>query len=376
MKSGTEKTQKTAGAEYLTRTLNTLFNPFEFEDILSPPQATPFSRALHHAGGLALGYGGLAVVMRKMMQYKTDLARGKDEEKLKSYAAARYPTMSPDPNVDPEAERELVAPGVEGTQDLPELDKGAALGFESGAWAPAKPLASLAKRTVWGAQDPAHLALATAAAVIGGTAGWKLADYIEDKRRGRQLGTRVESAADEIDQLLYDELEKKNQKVASGGRLTTSNIQGNPYRGVQGASGEEGGNEPGMAGSLLSPSRFMKGAETMWWLWAVASFALTYKAAKAYGDSRDPNRRRVKQLKEVARDRAKVKDAPVLMQVGDMPSAPKTRDIATESVQAPRITPPAPVAPAPKPEPQSLAADMGKAPEVDKDDPYAHLLTT
>lgn len=370
-------TEKTAGADYLNRTLNTLFNPFEFENILSPPEATPFSRALHHAGGLALGYGGLAIVLRKVMQYKTELTRGKDEEKLRSYAAAKYPTLSPDPNIDPEEERELVAPGVEAVRDLPELSKNAAYWPQSGAWAPAKPLADLTKRTLWGAQDPAHLALATAAAVIGGTAGWQLADYIEDKRRGKQLGTRVESAADEIDQLLYDELEKKQQKTA-GERLGPGNIQSNPYRGIQSSPGSVGSNEPSMMGSLLSPSRALKGAETLWWLWAVSAFALTYKAAKSYGDAKDPNRRRIKQLKQIARDRAKANNAPVLMQVGGVPSAPKTRSIATESVQAPRMAPPAPatVAPAPKPEPQSLAADMGKAPEVDKDDPYAHLLTT
>lgn len=369
---------KEAGSDYLVRTLNTLFNPFEFENILSPPQATPWSRALHHAGGLALGYGGLAIVLRKMMQYKSELDREKDDEKLRSYAAAKYPTLSPDPKKDPEEERKLEAPGVAPVTSMPELEDKVA--FTSGATKGLRPAERLVKKTVWGPQDPAHLALAAAAAVIGGSAGWKLADYLEDKRRGKELENRVDVAADEIDRLLYEEMMKREQKTASV-RLSPTNISRNPYKGIPSAT-PGGPDEPSMVASLLHPGRALKGAETLWWLWAVAAFALTYKAAKIYGDAKDPNRRRIKQLQEVAKERAKSKEAPVLMQVGDLPSPPKTRSISTETVQAAApepVLPPLPKPSVPKvsaPKPRSLAADMGKAVEVDKDDPYAHLLTT
>jgi len=367
--------KKTAEAEYFKRTLNTLFNPFEYDDILTPPNASPMSRALHHAGGLALGYGGLAVVLRKLMHYKTQLDSEKTQDKLKSYAAAKYPTLSADPDEDPEKEKEDAAPGVSNAELIRELQQKAAT---SGMFTAAKPAKNLVKKTLWGSQDPAHLALAAAAAVIGGTAGWKLADYVEDKRRAQELADRVGKAEDDIDKLLYEELQKKNtnQKEANE-RLSPTNIGANPYRGTPSVSSSPTG-EPSLWETLTDPGRLFKGVETLWWLWAVASFALTYKAAKTYGDLKDPNRRRVKQLKEIAKERAKSKEAPVLMDVSQMPTPPKTRDISTEQVQAAPAPKPLPKPPVvtPKQPTQSLAEDMGKKPAVDKDDPYAHLLTT
>ena len=124
-----------------------------------------------------------------------------------------------------------------------------------------------------------------------------------------------------------------------------------------------------MLATVMHPGRAMKGLEALWWLWAVAAFALTYRAAKTYGDIKDPARRRLKELQGVAAERAKVKNTPVLMEVSQQDPVPKPRAVTAEPVQAA-------LPEAPKPQPRSLAADMGKAPEVDKDDPYAHLLTT
>lgn len=354
-----------------------MFNPFEYDNILSPPQATPFSRALHHAGGLALGYGGLAVIIRKLSQYRSQLERKKDDEKLRSYVSARYPTVSPDPDIDPEKEKLLEAPGVEGTEEMPELTKVAI----SEAWGTlGSPISTLAKKTVWGSQDSAHLAMATAAAVLGGMAGWKLSDYIEDQRRGKELDTRVETTADEIDRLLYEEMQKKTPIQKTANRLRALDAaNSNPYVGTPSASSLPDSNEPGFISSFLHPTRAMKGLESLWWVWAVAAFALTYRAAKTYGDLKDPNRKRIKELQDIAKERARSKNAPVLMQVNDMPKAPKTRDISSEKVQAkpaPTAAPvPIPEPPMMKPKPRDLEADMGKKPEVDKDDPYAHLLT-
>jgi hypothetical protein len=358
--------------------LNTLFNPFEYENILSPPQASPFSRALHHAGGLALGYGGLAVVLRKLSQYRSDLKNKDNDDKLRSYASAKYPTVSPDPELDTEKEKLLEAPGVEESEPLPELTKVAV----SEAWSTlGGPVESLAKRTVWGSQDSAHLAMATAAAVIGGMAGWKLSDYIEDLNRTKELKSRIGSTSDEIDRILYEELQKKKpiQKVADG-RLTATNIGTNPYIGSPSASSVGDSNEPGFMSSFLHPTRAMKGLESLWWLWAVSAFALTYRAGKTYGDLKDPNRKRIKELQSIAKERARMKDAPVLMQVGDMPEPPKTKVVSSTPLQT-KIPATAPAAqdvatrPMPKPQPRDLEEDMGKKPEVDKDDPYAHLLT-
>ena len=56
-----------------------------------------------------------------------------------------------------------------------------------------------------------------------------------------------------------------------------------------------------------------KAMGTAWWVWAVGSMALAYRASKGYMDNTDPNRQRMKELKGVSAGMAKVKDAPVLI---------------------------------------------------------------
>jgi hypothetical protein len=353
-----EKTAKKS--DYLSRTLNTLFNPFEYENILSPPNASPGSKALHHAGGLLVGYGGLALVARKLIQAKNEASRKKDLGKLRDYAAAKYPTISLDPSLtDDESAAE--APGVSPVADLPELEeiqKGAGGSF---MWGITDPVTGVATKTMRGGQDTAHLALAAAAAVIGGTAGWKFSDYLSDQDRTKELQKRIETKANEIDKLLYEEMQKRQKTAAQ--RLTPADVAGDRTA----FPSQEQGDKPGLFSTAAWPPYLMKGVGTMWWLWAVTAFALTYRAAKTYGDSKDPARKRMKELQGIAQERAKMKNAPVLMDIPSMPEtpAPPTRTVASAPVQA-RL-PQAPIS--------EVEEDMGKKPAVDANDPYAHLLT-
>jgi hypothetical protein len=351
--------KKAKRTDYLSRTLNTLFNPFEYENILSPPNASPGSKALHHAGGLLLGYGGLALVARKLIQAKNEASRKKDLGKLRDFAAAKYPTISLDPSL-ADDESAMEAPGVEPVADLPELDE-VQKSAGSFLWGVTDPVTNVTTKTMRGEQDTAHLALAAAAAVIGGTAGWKFADYLSDQDRNKELQGRIETKANEIDKLLYEEMQKRQKTAAQ--RLTPADVGGNRTAFPSGGKSDQ----PGLLSTAAWPPYLMKGVGTLWWLWAVAAFALTYRAAKTYGDAKDPARKRMKELQAIAQERAKMKNAPVLMDIPSLPEepAPPTRTVAPAPVQAKLPA-------APK---SSIDEDMGRKPEVDANDPYAHLLT-
>jgi len=322
---------------------------------------------MHHMGGLALGYGGLALVARKLLQMQAEKARSKDDDKLRSYVRAKHPTLSLDPilgNLEEESEQE--APGITEKERFPELPKVAGLTGSSIGDSVTRAGGSVVKNQITGNQDPAHLAFAVAAALAGGVGGWKLADYLADKKRKTELDSRIAGASDRIDKLLYESM---NQKKAGG----SFSIKDAPNMSIP-SSADAAGNPGGGFGYLANPRNLLHGGQIAWWMWAVASFALAYKAAKGFGDNKDPNRRRVKELQEIASDRAKMKAAPVLMEMSTVPARPsvKTRRVASENIDPKTPT----AAPAQVPPAGDVDKEMGKsAPVVDKNDPYAHLLT-
>ena len=322
--------EKTAAqtSDFLVKLFNTLFNPFERDRILTPSNSSPFSQAAHHAGGLALGYGGLGMLVRKVVQSRQESKTQETLRRLRSFSAARNPTLSIDPYLDDEEqEKELEDLG------LPELP-GLKSANGSEWWnLLTNPFTKSLNTEVTGDHDPAHMAMAMGAVIAAGYGGWKLQDYISDNKREKARDTRISNMRNLIDKMVFEEVQRSRfpQKAAAftaachvlekEGRdfLTPGSQQSKDYS----KQGEK--RSPSMGGtflSLLNPFNAVRGLETMWWLWATAAFALSYAAGKRFSDSSDPNRIRLKEIEDIAKERAKVKDAPVLLDESSFSGAP------------------------------------------------------
>ena len=338
------------GKDFVVKTLNTLFNPFEYDNIHKPTDPSPGRVALHHAGGLAVGYGGLGLVARKLFRYQQTQLEKTQRDKLQSFVQAQYPTISIDPNTDDAEEEEEI-------KQLGLAPKEAS----SAAWQLAAGPKRTAVKTITGGQDSAHLALAVAAAIAGGTGGWQLAEYVRDRQRKQELTDRVTQSENEVDQLLHSEYRRTrglDKQAFTPAELADKYPESAHYRGQVGAK------EPSLIGALARPRGAVQAAENLWWLWAAAAFALSYRASKVYSDNNDPNRQRMKQLEEVAQDRAKVRTAPVLMNESNLAGM-------THAKPRPKPKPTTSVTVAPTPPASTAFAD---ATPVDASDPYADLL--
>ena len=319
-----ETLEKTAALsrDFLSRLFNSFFNPLAREQILSPPDSTARSRMLYHAGTLSLGYGGLGLVLRKMVRSQQKNETRKTVEKLRAFSAARNPTLSVDPNLDDEEqEKELENLG---TPELPLLKA-------------AQDNPNVISRELAGRHDPAHLALAAVAVIAASYGGWKLEDYIADREEGEELDTRVSETKNMIDKMVFDEFQRTRgpQKAAalsavcqclekeSQTNISLDDLRRN-YPASTPAKDYAGGEHifkglTGFGHILLHPLRAI---ETSWWVWAAATFAISYAAAKNFGDKADPNRQRLKEIENIAKERAKVQDAPVLLDESSLTPVP------------------------------------------------------
>jgi hypothetical protein len=254
---------------------------------LSPTNASPEKRALFHAGTLALGYGTLGFALRRIINKAEEEGRVEDASRLKAYVAARYPVVSPDPNLrDVKSEEKARALGVKPVEESPEL-------------------AFVQKGAAYKGESPRHLALAAAATLAGGLGGWHLADFVSDTERREELDEAIAKKQNKIDKLVYKEylrtrgLEDPMDKKAAEEML------------------EEFAMIEKEAEGIFADVRH--DVKSWWLLYAAATAVLGYKGAKAYFDKMDPNRKRIKELQEIAREKAKVKDAPVLMDESAFP---------------------------------------------------------
>jgi hypothetical protein len=324
----------------MVRLFNSLFNPFARENILYPANSTARSRALHHAGTLAVGYGGLGLVLRKVVQAQQESKVQKTVQKLRSFSAARNPTLSIDPYLnDEEQEKELEDLGI---PELPVLKDASGV-----------PTSSM------------HMALAAAAAVAGGYGGWRLADYLADRDKGEELDTRISKTKNLIDKMIFDELERTrgSQKAAAFAAAGWCLEKESDAKNRGYSDHAQGGGRSGLwgtAGKMLYPPNLGHGIMTVWWLWVAAAFALSYSAAKRYADKKDPNRERIKELGDISEERAKVREAPVLLDESSLTSAPTFSG---------SLEPPASRSIAAVP----VQGDKTKIP-VDPKDPYASIL--
>ena len=334
-------TQKQAKVD-VARVLNTFFNPLAFDRTLAPAGASPTRKALIHAGGLGIGYGGLAIVLRKLHKLKELETLGINSEissDRKSYSEGKYPTFSIDPDEqDLEEEKELE------TRLLGEGDKTAADdgSFSSGvAGFTGKALHDITS----GKHDPAHLALATAAVFAASAGGWRLADYLEDTSRRDKLDKSIAETRNKLDKMIYDEY----ARVKGMGKQAAISAE------------EVEGTRPSIPRMMTDPRRYPDAIANFWWLWATFAFAFSYKAMRTYSDKQDPARSRMKDLKKVLGSRSKLKEAPVLLDASELPEMPgKSEEGAVQRTGRPALpSGSANVSRLPKSEPSAIPPELG-----------------
>jgi hypothetical protein len=315
--------------EALIKTLNTFFNPVEYENVWRIPGQSRAQQAVTLGASKAIGIGTATALARTLLR-KNQANRG---EQLKSWAGARFPVVSADPSTrDTRRERKLTSAGVpKKIADVGELkiakEEGTAMGAGAGK---ALDFIRQIGSGEFPVEEPALAMLGTAAGAYG---GYRLADYIADARRKNQLSGDIEGKKNEIDKLIYKEylrtrgLEKKaaemEQKEAVGlARETHGTMQDKP--GLLSAAARDPFRFSGrLAGAGLSA-------------WTVLAATLAYKYSKEYHDKNDPARARMKQLQQVAKMRAKQKQAPLFLEGGDLP------DIEHGAVSSARAVAPKP----------------------------------
>jgi len=235
--------------------------------------------------------------------------------------------------------------------------------------------------------------LAATAAILAGYSGWKIADYIEDKRKGAALDLQTEEAERKLQEMVTSEMERtRGQKTAALSPWEMRRL--NPR--MPGFAVQSGDRNPSLIREFASPASVTKGMESLYWAWVALALALSYKAGKAYVEQKDPARQRIRELQNLAKERAKSKEAPILLDTMPDERPPSSRQLTAvkTSVEPPAVVAPTPeVSKAPvveampepvapevklltKPKPRVLKPRLTN-PEpvaVDKTDPYAGLL--
>jgi len=276
---------------------------------------------LSHSARLAAGYGALLYLVRQGLLAMQRKQTGRDFEEVTALANAQHPVVSLDPDTkDTEEEARLRSTGVPRFAALPELGKTAswekvrtalhdwfdpAAFLRNDAGEYVKSPLDLITRLQAMDYDPRHLAAAGAATVGGGALGWQLADLQDRLRRREELRKRIEQSRNEIDKLLYDEWKGLYENLPTEKKAELAKEAGNESNGVS------------VLDPILNVFRYPMGTVkglggTAWWLYALASTYAAHQATKSYMDSRDPNRKRMKELKEVADRKARLNAAPVL----------------------------------------------------------------
>ena len=294
---------------------------------MSDNQLTP---VLQHSGRIAMGWGLLLYMIRQGALKAQAAEQTRTDDKLQSYVNARYPVLSLDPSLrDAKTEKKRRGAGVPEFDALPEVDKQAdwkeTMGEVGGKmkeiandWL--NPLAFLRDETGQypasftetihrlqrGRYDPRHLAFVTAALALGGTAGWKAADRKADLARKEQLTDRVDLRRNEIDKLMFNEYKRINEMpklaewISKDAEPKNENVSQASVLGLA-------------ANPFKDPKGSVNAAAALAWVYFIGASMVAHSASKKYMDSNDPSRIRQKGLMRIARDKAKVTDAPVLV---------------------------------------------------------------
>jgi hypothetical protein len=347
--------EKTAAlnSEFLVRLFHSLFNPFARKQRLQLGNSKPWKGMLAHVGTLAVGYGSLGLVLRKVVQSTQKSKELETMGKLKAFSAARNPTLSIDPYLDDEEQEK----GLENL-GIPELPSLKAAGTDAG-------LPDKYAAPEW--ETTPYLALTAAAVIASGYGGWRLMDYLEDRKREKKLDKGILKTKNMIDKMVFDELQRTRSPQKAAALVEAGTDAGLPdkYAETSYDSRVGDGGEP-----ADSPRRdwfstlkrwtegLTHGAASMYLVYAAATFALSYAAGKRYADNRDENRKRLKDLENVSEERAKVHEAPMLLDESadfssfmGSPESPKSKTTEAVPVQGVKTKTP-----------------------VDATDPYASIL--
>lgn len=307
------------------RVFNTFFNPFALsaDDYIPISSTSPTANALGHAGGLLLGYGTSAALLRAFLNDVKRRDTIKTRERIRSHIAAASPTMSIDPDLgDDDLEQMLREAGTQGLlkeqgDDISSMPNSLSGTKEDESWL------GKAWRTLWNSaetSDPLHLAAAIGAAGLGGYMGYKGVGNVYDDREKKQVSARIARLRNEIDRQLARELMVRNKesfdKTAKdpddfiATKPTTENgVQRNPKKWYDKAYFS--------AASLYS-------------LYALVAGALGYNFVKKFADKRDANRQDLKKIEEYAKRQAISRRAPQFVDVtggafDDVTEPPKLR---------------------------------------------------
>lgn len=284
---------------------NTLANPLATQDISRAPGDTQGAADAKHLAALvtvygALGLGGKMVFDKLTRPSQVDTAES--DKRIRSALDARTPSMqesdpdrlAPVANVIDEAtkRRKAIAEAAQ-AQPPPELEKAAADdGGSLGAFF-----------------TPALKIAGASAALYGGT---QLADHLRGKSEKERLEEEIEAKKKRIDNSFlreyllnrYPELEQSPDTVealqgtsiekAAAAQLALKDIPSN--------------NAPGPNTDNISDT-----AKGVYALYALTTGALAHKASKDFSDNRDPERQKIKALRKVLEDRARVSSPAEMM---------------------------------------------------------------
>ena len=342
--------------EKIKQYANLLFNPLEYDNLPVPAGTSPGVKALTHAGGLAVGYGGLGMLARQLIKAKEDEQRTKNQDKIKAYLKGKNQILSLDSSTrDSKTEDKLQATGASDTELLSGLSKDAALDdiftgtIDQGLAAASEGV------------EPLHGAGAIAAMLAGGYGGYKMMDNKIDTDLGEELEEGSIDTENNIDKLLLEEYKRVRQKEASQEEASLADMMSLTYTEKEatqatwqdnlGASGTRSGSKD------FKITNAMVGAGS---IYAIAAAAIAYNMSKNHADANDPRRRRMDALRQLMQNKGRIQGATTFtdMSKTDDLSANAQPSKKTNSIDMPRKA-------------TSASKDI---PSADPTDPYAELL--
>ena len=343
--------------------LSTL-NPVSVQRGVTPHSSSPERRMYIKAGAAALASGSAVYLLRRLEHIKQQKEEVQSADRLKAYANARFPILSIDPSTrDPISEERIRSSGIKPVDEassLPQVQKVATKwrgppppGSEFPMGAAFDKLKEMSTQTY----HPKQVAVAVLAALAGAGAGYRIADYQEEADRNEELQAELSRKRNLVDKSMFDEYARVHGLTPK--ELRQKKAAANPVQDFRASYGQT---SPTDAPQSRNPATGLaRTGEAVAWLWILGSFALAYRSSKSFYDDNDPARRRIKQLQAVAREKAKVRQAPILADASDIPDlGPNKPKTETRSIAPVDVT--------------TSSADKTRKAVIDKSDPYASLL--
>ena len=311
---------------------NLFFNPFAFGegDIPTTARDTPTSTAVKHAAGLAVGYGGIGMLLRYLKKMKDEADVTTTDSKMRDYIEAKNPILSLDPSIrDTKTEQKEKGIGVQRTENDPTF-----MGKEG--------------------SSAIHPALAIAAALTAGYGGYRLADRKIDRDEQREIDDQTAKDENKIDQLLYQEYVRSRglDKVA----VERGSVGG--IKAIEPSFSSEV--SPGSPNYNPGVDKLTATTASIYGVIALGLMALSHKAARSYMDANDPSRQRMTALRSALSEKGKVRGAPKFADMSKFTGKAKSSPHKSSSVSLQR-----------KSDTKNPATD---AKAVDDSDPYSDLL--